>query len=256
MVKTRVPFALAMLACACLIASGCGNPRLRTLSVGGPAAEKEPVAIEIDNLRGDVEIVVNPHRKPKITGRFKVEGKSTKSQRRAMYREASIDASYDLSGGAPVLRIAAAPSGEPEGVRLFTKLKVRVPACDGVVIRTTDGEVKVFGAEGPVDISAQATPGQETPIAYRGRNARVEPALVTTNSGSILFEFGPGTAAAFDLETIDGEASLSADSGELRVGTLRPGVWTGVLNGGGPMVRLQTGKGSVRAVERTPAKPW
>jgi hypothetical protein len=204
-----------------------------------------------------VTIQVNPHRKPKITGRFKVEGQSRKRERRAMYREAAIDASYDLSSGDPVLRVVAAPGPkEPEEARLHTKLTIRVPACDGVVIRTTDGKVNVIGAVGPVDITTEATPGNKAPIVYRGRDARTEPALVTTNAGSILFEFGPGTQATFDLETIDGEASLDADSGDLRVGTLRPGVWSGVLNGGGATVRLQTGDGPVRAVERSPVKPW
>lgn len=250
---TRCLFGSALLLFAAAIPVGCGTAEIRTIQVQGTPAELGAVSLEIHNFRGDVRVVVDSTlTEPQIVASFRHDSFVTKPTREQAFKSAPVVASYRQEGGGVVLRIETAP-GLVQAENFSTDLVVHMPACAGVVIRTTDGVVVVTGAAGPVDIKNSSSGKIRAPITYRTQAAITWPVTLHTNNGDIFFGPGVGSTGQFTLTTETGRVRFSAKVGEVRNVTLSEiSTWTGTLNGGENPVNIHSDSGSVEVRLREP----
>ena len=232
---------------------GCGTAGTRTIQVQGTPEELGVVSLEIHNFRGDVRVIVDRARtEPRIEASFRHDSFVTKPTREQEFESAPVVASYRQQGGSVVLRIETAP-GLAQGENFSTDLVVHMPACAGVVIRTTDGAVVVTGAAGPVDITNSSSGTKRAPITYRTQAPITWPVTLRTNKGNIFFGPGVGSTGRFTLTTETGRVRFSAKFGEIRNVTLSDiSTWTGTLNGGENPVNIHSDSGLVEVRLRVP----
>lgn len=242
----RCLFGSVLLTLAATIPVGCGSAEIRMIQVQGTPAELGVPSIEIHNFRGDVRVIVDPKQtEPQIKASFRHDSFVTRPTREQAFKSAPVVASYQQQGGEVVLRIETAP-GLAQAKNFSTDLVIRMPACAGVVIRTTDGAVVVTGAAGPVDITNSSSGKVRAPITYRTQAAITGPVTLRTNNGNIMFGPGVGSTGRFTLTTETGRVRFSAKLGDLRnVMLSETSTWTGILNGGENPVTLHSDSGSV-----------
>jgi hypothetical protein len=246
-------FGSLLLAIVAAIPFGCGTSQKRTILVEGTPAELGVVSVEVHNFRGDVRILVDPRRsEPRINASFRHDSYVTKPTREKTFGAAPVVASYQRQGGRIVLRIETAP-GIAKSDDFSTDLTIRMPACAGVFIRTTDGHVEVVGAAGAVDIENVSSGKKSTPIIYRTQATIVDPVKLTTNNGDIFFSPGVNSKGRFQLTTRTGSVRFSARVGDVRQLDLSDAkAWVGTLNGGENPVQLHSDSGSVEVRLRKP----
>ena len=250
---TRCLFGPILLTLAAAIPVGCGTAETRTIQVQGTPAELGVVSLEIHNFRGDVLVIVDPKRTdPQLEASFRHDSFVTKPTREREFESAPVVASYRRQDGGVVLHIETA-QGVAQGENFSTDLVVHMPACSGVVIRTTDGVVVVTGAAGPVDIENSSSGTNRASITYRTQAAITWPVTLHTNNGDIFFGPGVGSTGRFTLTTETGRVRFSAKVGEVRNVTLSEiSTWTGTLNGGENPVNIHSDSGSVEVRLREP----
>lgn len=243
---TRCLFGSVLLTLASALPVGCGTAEIRTIQVQGTPAELGVPSVEILNFRGDVRVIVDPKRtEPQIEASFRHDSFVTKPTREQAFKSAPVVASYQRQGGGVVLRIETSP-GLAQAENFSTDLVVRMPACAGVVIRTTDGVVVVTGAAGPVDIRNNSSGKKRASITYRTQAPITDPVTLRTNKGNVFFGPGVGSTGQFTLTTETGRVRFSAKLGTLRhVMLSETNTWTGTLNGGENPVLLHSDSGSV-----------
>ncbi len=251
---TRFLFGFAMLALAAAIPVGCGTAQTRTIQVQGAPAELGVPSLEIHNFRGDVRVVVDPRRtEPEIRASFRNDSFVTKPTREEAFKAAPVVASYQQQAGGVVLRIETTP-GLAQRESFSTDLVVLMPACAGVLIRTTDGVVIVTGASGPADITNNSSGKMRASITYRTQEPITDPVTLRTNNGDVFFSPGEGSSGRYALTTLTGRVRFSARFGDIRsVALSQANSWSGILNGGENPVNIHSDSGAVEVRLRKPS---
>jgi len=111
----------------------------------------------------------------------------------------------------------------------------------GVDVATGSGSIELAGVEG--ELSARAGSGDIT-----AEGTPTGPWHVQSGSGSIAVRLPPG--AEFDVDAHTGSGRISVEQQISVSGEQRRNSLSGRVGGGGPMLSLRTGSGSVRIEER------
>jgi hypothetical protein len=194
------------------------------------------LALDIDNHRGSVTVIVNPKlAEPVVTattrdGRFNAPTQWTA-------------ATMATDAGRPVLRVLSAAPDETAAP--LVDLTVRVPDCAGVRVRADEGMITLRGVRGAIDAQTSiSTPGLNA-IFITTEQALKEPILLHTDRGSIEVRMGTGSAGHLRADAPAGTVSVDAAMGDLRDVQYTRQVWKGWLNKGSADMRLTAENGNI-----------
>jgi hypothetical protein len=204
-----------------------------------------PVALDIENFSGNVRVVVDPTLtsvKPVIKKRVSwgVDQFIREDAQAAIHvRSRTVE-----QDGRSVITIKTSTKWiEPK--KTWVNLTLYVPRCDGVRVWNRGGKVTLEGVSGAIQVENAGLDGEEAPIEVRTDKAIVDPVMLVTDSGTVAYQVGPGSAGQFTLDSAD-------DAEEFDCKVLSPDlihsdgkVTTASLNAGDNQVLLKSGKGSV-----------
>lgn len=204
-----------------------------------------PVGLDIENFHGNVRIVVDPTLdavKPVIKKR--VSWMVDQFIREEAQAAISVRSRTVEQDGRSVITIRTSTKWvEPE--KTWVNLTLYVPRCDGVRIWNRGGKVTLEGVSGAIQVENVSYAGSDAPIEVRTDAAIIDPVMLVTDSGTVAYQVGPGSAGQFTLDSEEGIETLECP-------ILRPDqihsdgkVTTASINGGDNQVLLRSGKGDV-----------
>ncbi|MFM9957911.1 MAG: DUF4097 family beta strand repeat-containing protein [Phycisphaerales bacterium] len=223
---------------------GCAASRASSRTVAVPE-ETRRLAVDIRNVRGSVELRVNP----------RVEGAIIESNARVTTKDDfspekdrdivdGLAVSAEVIGGDDgnaVLKIVSS-SSRPDAEDQAVDLMITVPRCDGVSIDNRGGLVMVVGASG-----AHSITNRDGPVEVRTNTPITDPVTLTTTDGNIYYQVPSGSSGAFDLLTMRGECAFRNEVTDVQKETYatREMLATVLNNGENPVV-ARTNQGDVR----------
>jgi hypothetical protein len=225
-----------LLALIALFGTGCGGTPTGFVPINGAEAMTEgPLAVDIQNHRGDVTVIVNPKlSEPKVTAisRGKKAGSGDWSA-----------ASLVMDAGHPVLRVLTAAPESGEAPRV--DIKVQVPDCSGARVRTDDGIITLRGVRGAIDAQTSLAAKNLNAIYVQTTADLQDPILLRAERGGIELRMGHGSAGRLQAESPNGAVEMDAAEGELRDVRYTRQTWTGTLNNGRSDFRMTANDGHV-----------
>jgi hypothetical protein len=204
-----------------------------------------PLAVNVDNFAGDVEVRANP--KALVTT---VEVRRVSSMglgRMDEAREELVDVKWTATlepraGGGDTLQIRA-NADNPEPHFFHADILVITPALDSVSVRTMNGNVAVVANQGPVDI--ETTRGNVRMLTPWPMTQAIR---IITSEGSIDYRVRGESKGAFDAQSHGGEVrqlcqygqwlSLAPENDQDRL--------IATLNGGRNQILLRTSEKNIR----------
>lgn len=251
-----LPVAL-IAATAAVLLSACG-----TVNKVDPTEQQirvdtaTPVAFDIENFSGNVRIVVDPTLtavKPVIKKR--VAWSVDQFIREDAQNAITVRSRTVEQDGRSVITIRTSTSWiEPE--KTWVNLTLFVPRCDGVRILNRGGKVTLEGVNGALQVENFEHAGRSAPIEVRTEQAMVDPVILSSDSGSVVYQVGPGSSGQFVLDSGEGDEHL--DCRALRADQIHSDghVTTASLNAGENQVVLRSVKGRVLAVIMNDAQSY
>ncbi len=262
---TRATLASALLLPLGLFAGGCemmiAGPRAQASDKWEKAYEVAATAtLEVQNTNGS--ITVRTHSQPTI---IVVAQRTARAVSEQGAREILARTSLEASASDTLVRLATPRSqGLSRGQQLEVRYDISVPATLAVTLTAVNGKVELEGVTGAVAL--ETVNGS---IEARGLTSlqRAE-----TVNGSIRLELGSLPAQGAQIETVNGSVAVAmpaAMGATVSVRTVNGGIavdgftnvanaerkrrhYDGKLNGGGPMLRVETVNGRV-SVNAAPA---
>ncbi len=254
---TRFPLAAVLLAALAPVGllSGCQNlgGLHRNVPIAGLVSAPEAgaaVGVDVQNRKGTVRVVADPRvRQPQVRAvRVAPSDERTRRGKRASPPAGPVEniaaAQMITVEGRSVLRVLADQPFE-DYAAWSTMIEVRVPRCDGVRVRNTDGPVELVNVSGAIDVDNGAWNGPGGHVTLRTDRPISDPVLLATPRGDIRAIFGHGSALSIDAETQYGMVSVDARGQSVDGALARRLRWQGRVNGGEAPVRLTTGNGSI-----------
>ncbi len=182
---------------------------------GIEAAQSGALAVDVQNIRGAVEIVaVGTLKAPEVTVTRLEAGQADVGR--------FVGSQVVPGEFGSVLRVVSADTAEGKAPRCM--ITVRVPACDGLRVRTADGDVRVSGVGGAVDIEVgPCVSGSGGVVLVTGR-ALNQPVSIVTSGGPVSASIPASSELVISAQTGEGKASLVSSSA--RVVTTRTTVKT------------------------------
>lgn len=255
---TRAPLASALLLPLALFSGGC------EMMIAGPRAQASDkwektyevaanATLEIQNTNGS--ITVRTHTQPTI---IVVAQRTARAVSEQGAREILSRTSLEASASTTLVRLATPRSqGFSRGQQLEVRYEISVPATLAVTLTTVNGKVELEGVTGAVALETV-----NGGIEARGLTSlrRAE-----TVNGSIRLQLGSLPAQGAQIETVNGSVAVdlpAAVPATVSVRTVNGGItvdgftrvadaerkrrqYDGKLNGGGPMLRVETVNGRV-----------
>ncbi len=239
---------VALLLVILVLAGGCGMRRVKlSVPISGPPVtrESQPV-LDLSNWNGRVKVVVQD-RFDDAEIVAKVWRTSRKSPKRGAVRDAtSVTAESVVEGGRNVLRVRASTSLDDPS-QAYSRLKVRLPSCGGVIVRNAGGTVELRHVAGSINVEngSGSLPGGRVELYTAA--PMTEPVTITTSSGTVLYQVGPNSTGRFELTADGGQAAFTALVGKVTFEHSGQDHWVGTLNDGTNPVVLRSHKGTVWA---------
>jgi hypothetical protein len=216
---------------------GCSSHKpTGNIAISQPDTPAEgPLALDIENHRGSVTVIVNPKlTEPVVTATSRGQKDSTVSQWTA--------ASLANDAGRPVLRVlSAAPEADPAPI---VDITVRVPDCAGARVHTDDGLITLRGVRGAIDAQTSLGSRDHNAIFISTEAALKDPMLLHADRGGIEVRMGTGSAGRIQA-TSTGAVSMDAAMADLHDVQYTRQVWTGTLNKGAADMRLNADDGNI-----------
>lgn len=191
-----------------------------------------------------------------------------------------IEVRLSETAGGVTIESALPRGGWRRGISASVEYELKVPASVSLDLKSTNGKIEVEGVNGEARL--RTTNGGIRAARLGGRldaettNGKIEalevagPLMAETTNGAIEAELTAGTLTEdVELTTTNGSVSLTlaasvaaridarADNGsvksDLALGTIhheKRNALAGVLNGGGPTIRVRTSNGSISLRER------
>lgn len=249
------PALLALLLTPLALLAGCQNlgglhrnvPIAGLVSAVDPAS---PLAVDVQNRKGTVRVLAEPRlRQPQVRAiRIAPADERTRRDKRAAPAPGPVDtvaaAQLITVDGRAVLRVLADQPFE-NYADWATQIEIRVPRCNGVRVRNTDGPVELVNVEGAIDVDNGAGNGSGGHITLRTDRPLSDPVLLATPRGDIRAVFGHGSALAVDAQTQYGSVNVDARRQTVDGALARRLRWQGTVNQGSAPARLSTGNGSI-----------
>lgn len=236
---SAVPACLAVVVLTALMpwVSGCSSSSSRHLvAVSGDETVARPLAIDIDNQNGSIEIRVDP-----TVSRPVVKASCPGST--AMERQPDfVSAELVTEEGRGVLRVVASSPDRPEPK--YVNLRITVPSCDGLRIRNMGGPVKAWGVEGAVDV-VNDMPGLTGGTSIRFASPMTQPVTIRANRGGIELRVPEGSTGQLRFRTEGGTIRSDTAKATIRGATSNAREQSATLNGGDNAVSLTTETGEI-----------
>jgi hypothetical protein len=196
-----------------------------------------PLAVDIDNHRGSVSILVDPKlTEPVVTAKARGQKASVAGQWTA--------ASLATDAGHPVLRVlCTAPPTDDEGTHV--DIVVRTPSCAGVRVRTDDGLINLRGIQGAIDAQTSTAGHGLSAIFISTDTALTEPILLHSERGKIEVRMPKTSAGQIQAASPLGTIDVDAVTADLRDVSYVRQIWTGTLNGGKSDLHLIADDGDI-----------
>ncbi len=230
---------LAALSLASILpwATGCGAaPSRHHVAVTGDAAVTRPLAIDVDNQHGSVEILVDPGiERPLVKAS---SPGSTATDRQPDF----VSAELLTEGGRGVLRVVASSPDRPEPK--YVTLRVTVPSCDGLRIRNAGGPVRAWGVGGAVDV-LNDMPGLTGGTSVRFASPMTQPVTIRANHGGIELRVPEGSTGLLRFKTDRGLIRSDTARAAIRGATTNAFEQAASLNGGQNAVTLTAETGEI-----------
>ncbi|MBX3389082.1 MAG: hypothetical protein KF691_06455 [Phycisphaeraceae bacterium] len=235
--------AICLLAALALQVGGCASQSAPVTISGSELLERSPVlAIDVENERGAVLVTVNPNVKtPRVTANAgTLRGEPVANFQGDKWASSDIQ---EMDGRA-VLKVRSVPE---EGAQHWVQITIDVPSCDGLRIKNSDGAIEVRGANGAISIENGGAGKPGGRVYVDAGKPNTSPISITTATGNIDLELP--TDSTGDVELISGNRALAAMvawTGQVTNSSIRPGLYTGILNWGTNPIRLKATQGEVR----------
>jgi hypothetical protein len=201
------------------------------------------LALDVTNVRGSVEVRVNPRLKGAIiesTAGISTRDDFSPKEDSAVVDALSVTADLVSEGGRGILKVVST-SQRPDAEDQRVDLRITMPRCDGVHIDNRGGLVMVVGASG-----AHSITNRQGPVEVRTNTALTDEVTLTTTDGNIYYQVPAGSSGAFDLATLSGECVFRNEVTDVQKETYatRQNLST-VLNNGENAVVARTNQGDV-----------
>ncbi len=230
--------------------TGCAASDTRRVPIEGvETATVGPLALDIQNQLGEVQVVVEPGlAQPYVEAiPFSEERPIGQVDRAAALKPWVAAQVSEAEPGGRVLRVLCT-AAENQPVRPVY-LNVRVPRCDGVRVKNVGGPVTLTGVGGAVEVNC--TPSTPTiwqeGAAVRVRTDRALTSGVTISStdGEVVLILPRTSSGSIEALSPDTVVSLAQVAGAQNMGDTRTdvrGTYFGSLNNGEAAINLKSGK--------------
>jgi hypothetical protein len=194
------------------------------------------VALDIDNQRGTVNILVSPS----IIQPIVIAGSPGETEERR--RVDFVTAQLNNDGPQPVLRVVASSPGQQAAK--IVNITIELPALGGLRIRNSDGRIYAKGISGAVDIvnTGPTRSGGTTVIMASPAN---DPITIRAASGGIDLRLAAGTAAQVIAQSRTGIITLDLASASVTNSVAATALHTATLNGGTTPITAAADTGNV-----------
>ncbi|MEQ8770649.1 MAG: hypothetical protein RIB60_09080 [Phycisphaerales bacterium] len=165
-----------------------------------------------------------------------------------IFRGPWFTAEYDRGSQTGVLRIRPTDLTLPDGSRPLLDVFVYAPACDGVTIENTHGDVEIVGARGEIDVLSTGR------VEVRSDDPLVENLNLRSTGDGVLVVAAPESRGTFLITAPQGRATFTSRYGTARSVSSERSRWNGVWNDGPNTVTLQADNGHARYIVKENAE--
>lgn len=223
---------------------------------GEPITGDRRVAVDVENLNGSVTILVSDRYKEASVYASTNWGSDRASDEPATQDGARrwVSAEHVMEGDNSVLRVLsqATPEMDPP---VRTEIRILMPSCDGVFVRSGGGNVTVVGAGGAHTIASGFELGRGGHIEVRTSRPINDPINLRTSDGAVNLVLAPNSGGLIDVQTDDGRVAFGSKYGRLTNVQVEEERWTGIWNGQTNPIVLRTLDGDARLrVEEKPER--
>lgn len=195
--------------------TGCGHTTSTTTRFRVPDGNP-PLAVDISNFRGSVELRGEPRAKQISVGsKVKVNADVPLEARDQYTQMVTVDSEVVQTEGGAVLRIRTTSQREQIDDH-WVHLYVVAPYIDGVRIDNR-GPMKGIINEGDVEVvnagGAHTITNRKGAIEVRTSRPLTDHVQLTNVDGNIYYQVPLGSTGKFDLETLKGECAFKDKSG-------------------------------------------
>lgn len=198
-----------------VLLTGCGQTTLTTTTLRVPAGNP-PLAVDISNFRGSVELRGEPRAKEiTVDAKVHVDSGVELATRDAYTQMVNVESTVDQTEGGAVLRVKTTSQREQFDDH-WVHLYIVVPYIDGVRIDNR-GPMNGFVNEGDVEVvnagGAHHITNRKGAIEVRTSRPITDPVQLTNVDGNIYYQVPLGSTGRFDMETLEGECAFKDKSG-------------------------------------------
>lgn len=242
----RLLAALALLSLPAAGMLGCTTKRYDAIRLDAPTIAEQSVlgpGVDIANLRGNITLRVVPHAEAiSVTPTVRL-AESGPAHFDLDLVSSSVDVSAEIQdrGGLPALVVTTTSTRDSS--EFYVDLDIRVPAAEGLRIRSGGGVIRVEDIAGAVDID-----NVSGPVEVRTTHALTQPVSITTGGGDVYLSVPPATTGRVTMQAFGGRAYLESLTHEAIVThTVSKGdELTATLNRGTNPIALTTTDGAIR----------
>lgn len=157
-------------------------------------------------------------------------------------------AEYDHTSQTGVLRIRPTDFTLPDGSRPLLDVYVYTPACDGVTVENTHGDVELVGVRGELDVLSTGR------VEVRSDDPLVENLNLRSTGDGVLVVAPPASSGTMLITAPQGRATFTSRYGTARSVSSEQSRWNGVWNGGPNTVTMQADNGHARYIVKENAE--
>ena len=161
------------------------------------------------------------------------------------YFTAEYDEPEDTMNQVGTLRIRPTDL-EVQGFRPPIDLKITLPRCDGALVRTSRGKVKITGVTGTIEVDNGDDVTEGGDIVIRAGEGELERVSASTSRGDIHLIASPENTGVLDLRAPRGRAVFRSNYGYTDEVMPQRGRWTGIWNDGTNPISLESSDGDAR----------
>lgn len=232
-----------------LMASGCMRAtRPQVVPIAGIKLPPQYAAtVEVENFNGSVHVYAD--RSVEMAEvKSRVRPTSKNAPKAGELEEAVVvTATASIEGSERLLRVSGKAADEP-AKDVAIDLYIRVPKVIATRVRNAGGQVELVRVGGTVAVENGAGGKTGGDVQLRTGEAMTETSTMTTTSGKVLWQVGPGSSGKFDLVSDTGQAMFTCRLGEVSGVVPDYNHYRGTLNNGKNAVTLRSGNGAVQAL--------
>lgn len=241
----RLVLAMTLAASLPLSLVGCTTAHHASASFDAPALADASVkgpAIDISNLRGNIEVRTDPRlTEISVESKVRVDKSGQHFDLDIMNESVEVTSEIQDRGGLPVLVVTTTSRREEQDY--FVDLKIRMPAAEGIRIRSMGGQIRLSGVTGAVEIE-----NASGPVEVRTPAPITQPFTIRTGSGNVYVQAPPQSTGRVTLNAPGGRTILEAKEGGVVLEKISSTMTqlTGTVNKGQNPITISTIDANVR----------